>query len=151
MFSNIWYRQSEQFSSFRALVESTWPGMSIRPPERHGYAPPKLTMLCEENRLARELSWAGFGFQVWLQILTHLIGASAATTLIVNEPEVYLHPDLQHKLFALLRNSKKQVILATHSVGIIEAEHDDVVLVNRARHSAKRVETLTAFRTRFLA
>jgi predicted ATP-dependent endonuclease of OLD family len=119
--------------------------MSIRPPERHGYAPPKLTMLCEENRLARELSWAGFGFQVWLQILTHLIGASAATTLIVNEPEIYLHPDLQHKLFALLRNS------ATHSVGIInEAEHDHVVLVNRAGHSAKRVETL-AVRTRFLA
>ena len=56
-----------------------------------------------------------------------------------------LHPDLQHKLFALLRNSKKQVILATHSVGIIN------VAENRARHSAKRVETLTAFRTRFLA
>jgi len=140
MFRNIWYRQSDQFSDFKALVEKTWPGMSVRPPERHGFAPAKLTMFCEENRMARELSWAGFGFQVWLQILTHLIGATPATMLIVDEPEIYLHPDLQHRLFALLRSSEKQVVLATHSVEIInEAEHDDVVLVNRIRRSAKRV------------
>ncbi|MDJ0449141.1 ATP-binding protein [Methylocystis sp. JR02] len=143
MFRNIWYRNEGEFEEFKSLVETTWPGMSIRPPERYGYAPARLTMFCEENRMPRELSWAGFGFQVWLQLLTHLIGARDATTLIVDEPEIYLHPDLQHRLFSLLRKSGKQVILATHSVEIInEAEHDDVVLINRARRSAKRISDI---------
>ncbi|CAN2535542.1 hypothetical+protein [Methylocapsa aurea] len=141
MFRNIWYRQQDKFDEFKMIVEETWHGMSVRPPERHGYGHSvTLTMFCEENRMSRELSWAGFWFQVWLQILTHLIGAADATTLIIDEPEIYLHPDLHHKLFALLRNTEKQIILATHSVEIInEAEHDDVVLVNRSRRSAKRV------------
>lgn len=140
MFRNVWYRNRDRFPEFQRLVEQTWPGMSVRPPELHGYAPARLSMFCEENRALRELSWAGFGFQVWLQILTHFMNAASATTLVVDEPEIYLHPDLQHRLFQLLRTSRQQVILATHSVEIVnEADHDEVVLINRTRRSAKRV------------
>lgn len=140
MFRNIWYHNRQNFEHFRELVASTWPGMTVHLPERQGFAPPMLVMFCEEARKTRELSWAGFGFQVWLQIISHLVNASSSTILVVDEPEIYLHPDLQRRLFKLLRSIGKQIILATHSVEIInEAEHDEVVLINRARKSAKRV------------
>jgi hypothetical protein len=140
MFRNIWHRRRDQFSVFQKLVEESWPGLSVSPPELHGYAPPRLTMFCHEDRVPRELSWAGFGFQVWLQLLTHLLTAATATILIVDEPEIYLHPDLQHKLFQLLRRTGRQLILATHSAEIInEAEHDDIVLINRARRTSRRI------------
>ena len=72
-----------------------------------------------------------------------MVGSSASNVLIIDEPEIYLHPDLQHRLFHLLRNSNKQVIIATHSTEIInESEPDDVVLVNKSRKAARRVNDI---------
>jgi predicted ATPase len=140
MFRNIWYRRPEQFEAFEALVERTWPGMTISKPELNMTYPPRLSMFCKEGRVDRELFWAGFGFQVWLQILTHLTGSTADNVLVIDEPEIYLHPDLQRRLFQLLKATNKQVILATHSAEIVnEADNDEVVLVNRSKKSAIRV------------
>ncbi len=140
MFRNIWYRKFGEFAAFQALVEQTWEGMSISKPELDMTYPPQLTMFCKEGRVDRELCWAGFGFQIWLQLLTHLLGAKSANVLIVDEPEIYLHPDLQHRLFHLLKASNKQIILATHSAEIVnEAEHDDIVLINRSKKTGHRV------------
>lgn len=141
MFRNIWYRQMDKFNAFEELVEKTWDGMTVLKPEVDmKQFPPKLFMFCKEGRVDRELYWAGFGFQVWLQILTHLIGAAQHNVLVVDEPEIYLHPDLQRRLFQLLKESNKQIILATHSAEIInEADHDDVVVVNRSKKATLRV------------
>ena len=49
LFRNIWYRRKDNFAEFKALVEDTWPGMTIAPPEHHGYNPARLTMFCTEN------------------------------------------------------------------------------------------------------
>jgi energy-coupling factor transporter ATP-binding protein EcfA2 len=125
---------------FQSLVERTWEGMTISRPELNREYPPRLTMFCTEGRVDRELCWAGFGFQVWLQLLTHLTNSVDANVLIVDEPEIYLHPDMQHRLFHLLKATNKQVILATHSAEIVnEAEHDDVIIVNKAKRAATRV------------
>lgn len=140
MFRNIWYRRPQQFPAFEELVAKTWEGMTISKPELDLTYPPRLSMFCKEGRIDREVFWAGFGFQVWLQILTHLTGAVGDNVLIVDEPEIYLHPDLQRRLFQLLKNANKQIILATHSAEIVnEADHDDVVIVNRSKKSAARV------------
>lgn len=140
MFRNIWYRRPEQFPAFEQLVAKTWEGMTISKPELDMTYPPHLSMFCKEGRIDREVFWAGFGFQVWLQILTHLTGAAADNVLVVDEPEIYLHPDLQRRLFQLLKASGKQIILATHSAEIVnEADHDDVVLINRTKRTAARV------------
>jgi hypothetical protein len=140
MFRNIWFRRLDQFESFQTLVEQTWEGMTISRPELEMAYPPRLAMFCKEGRVDRELCWAGFGFQVWLQILTHLNGAARDNVLVVDEPEIYLHPDLQRRLFSLLKASGKQLILATHSAEIInEAEHDEVVLIDRVKKAGNRV------------
>lgn len=140
MFRNIWYRWAKEFPVFQKLVEDTWEGMTISKPELDMTFPPKLSMFCTEGRVDRELCWAGFGFQVWLQILTHITNSAHADVLVVDEPEIYLHPDLQHKLFQILKATNKQIILATHSAEIInEAEHDDVVVINKLRKGGTRV------------
>lgn len=140
MFRNVWFRQRELFPSFKKMVEESWAGVTISEPARYGVAPARLEMFFTEARRAREVSWAGFGFQVWLQLLTHLVSATTSTVLIVDEPEIYLHPDLQRRLFELLRRTGKQIILATHSAEIVnDAERDEVVLVDRGRRAAKRI------------
>ena len=140
MFRNIWFRRTEEFQTFSELVKTSWEGVSISPPKRFGFNPVNLEMYFNEDRKDREVSWAGFGFQVWLQLMTHMMLSSESTTLIIDEPEIYLHPDLQHRFFEILRDSNKQIILATHSAEIInDAERDEVLIVNRSRQHARRI------------
>ena len=73
-FRNIWYHYPEGFESFRSILRETWPGMDIEEPELDtSHEKPVLHMFCPEHRIAREIFWAGFGFQVWCQMLTHLV------------------------------------------------------------------------------
>ncbi|MFK1737051.1 ATP-dependent nuclease [Bacteroides fragilis] len=96
-----------------------------------------------ENRITREICWAGFGFQVWLQLLTHIINNKNADIIVVDEPEIYLHPDLQHKILNLLRETNAKILLATHSTEIInEAEPNEVLIVDRKYTSARRLNNL---------
>jgi predicted ATP-dependent endonuclease of OLD family len=101
-------------------------------------------MFCEEvdhgQRRLRKIYWAGFGFQIWIQFLTHLLLAKENALLVVDEPDIYLHPELQRKLYELLVNKGSQFVLATHSSEIInEADPDEIVVVDRRKRFAKRV------------
>lgn len=100
----------------------------------------KLFMMCTESRMAREVFWAGFGFQVWCQLLTHLIRTRSSNILVVDEPEIYLHADLQRQLMHILREAGPSIVLATHSSEIIsEAEPDEVVIIDKQKQSARRI------------
>jgi predicted ATPase len=141
-FRNIWHHYPQKFDAFRSALVQTWPGMDIQPPEidvSHG--PPRLHMFCPEERIPREIFWAGFGFQVWCQMLTHLIQSSDVSLFMIDEPDIYLHSDLQRQLLTLLRNLGPDILIATHSTEIItEAETDDIVLVNKHRTTARRIQ-----------
>ena len=137
-FRNYWYHNPEGFEEFAGLVASTWPGMEIRTPERTGMR--ELSMFVSEDRFDRELYWVGFGFQIWCQLLTHLHRASKASLIIVDEPEVYLHPDVQRRLLGVLKEAGPDVMLATHSTEIIaEADPADIVLIDKNKFSAERI------------
>ncbi len=91
------------------------------------------------SRVPRELAWAGDGIQVWLQILYHIYRTRDRETLILDEPEVYLHPDLQRKLVYLLEDTGRQPIVATHSSEMAaEADPKLVTIVEKSRKSARR-------------
>ena len=141
-FRNIWYHYSEHFDSFRTILRQTWPGMDIEPPKVDmSYDKPVLHMFCPEERIPREIVWAGFGFQVWCQMLTHLVQSSSASLFLIDEPDIYLHADLQRQLLGLLRNLGPDILIATHSTEIItEAETDDIILVNKRRRHARRIK-----------
>lgn len=140
-FRSSWFLFPENFEAFADAVRRTWPGMEVERPERTGFASKELAMFCKENRQARELYWSGFGFQVWCQLLSHLIRAREASLLVLDEPEIYLHPNLQHRLLELLREQRCDVILATHSTEILAAsEASEVLSVDKQTQSAKRLK-----------
>lgn len=143
LFRNIWYFDDSDFEQFKGFVESTWPGMTISPPEPKSIMDRRLDMFFLENRLSREIFWAGYGFQIWLQLLTHIVKAREADILVVDEPEIYLHPDLQRKIIDILREIGPKVLIATHSVEIInEVEPKEVLVVDKSQKSAQRLSTL---------
>lgn len=141
-FRNIWYHYPEKFGSFRAALQDTWPGMDIeRPRIDISDQRPRLFMFCPEERIPREIFWAGFGFQVWCQMLTHIIQATDAALFLIDEPDIYLHSDLQRQLLGVLRNMGPDILIATHSIEIItEAEVDDIVVINKRRRAARRIK-----------
>lgn len=71
-FRNIWYHYPDRFGQFRELLNETWPGMDILKPEvDYSHSKPVLHMFCPEERIPREVFWAGFGFQVSDNMDTH--------------------------------------------------------------------------------
>ncbi|MET8087438.1 AAA family ATPase [Micromonospora sp. NPDC005237] len=81
----------------------------------------------------RELTWAGDGLQVWLQVMFHLWREREKDCLVLDEPDVYLHPDLQRRLVSVARNAGKQIIIATHSVEVLnELGPESAIAVDRA-------------------
>jgi energy-coupling factor transporter ATP-binding protein EcfA2 len=141
-FRNIWHHFPEKFEEFRSALIRTWPGMDIEKPiidTSHGK--PRLHMFCPEERIPREIFWAGFGFQVWCQMLTHIIQSSDTAIFLIDEPDIYLHSELQRQLLGFLRDMGPDVLIATHSTEIItEAETDDIVLINKQRNSGRRIK-----------
>jgi energy-coupling factor transporter ATP-binding protein EcfA2 len=140
-FRNISYHYPEAFDEFRATLVRTWPGMDIQPPEvDRSHRKPRLHMFCPEERIPREICWAGFGFQVWCQMLTHLIQSRDKVLFLIDEPDIYLHSESQRQLLGLLRNLGPDILIATHSTEIVtEAEPDEIVLINKSRKGARRL------------
>jgi hypothetical protein len=142
-FRNIWYHYPEFFPQFRQLINDTWPGMDIKLPEiDRSYDKPLLRMYCPEDRIDREIYWAGFGFQVWCQMLTFIVSNRTASLFLIDEPDIYLHSDLQRQLVGMLRSLGPDILLATHSTEIMmEAEHSDILLVSKEYQAAKRLKS----------
>lgn len=150
-FRNIWYHFGEGFELFREAVRQSWPGMEIDRPEltisgKRGI----LHMFCPEDRIPRELYWAGFGFQVWCQMLTFIAKAERDSLLIIDEPDIYLHSDLQRQLVGILRNRMGDVLIATHSTEILsEADIGEIVVLNKKWKQARRVNQAAQLQTLF--
>jgi predicted ATPase len=141
-FRNIWLRRKKDFSEFSEMMRTSWPGIDLKPAEIARGEKSFVQMFYTENRIDRELYWSGFGFQIWLQILTHILRGDKDAILIIDEPDIYLHPDLQRKLLHIVRKRFSQFFMATHSVEIInEAESRDVVSINPTHKTAKRISS----------
>lgn len=142
-FRNFWLHKNEtEFEAFADLVEIGWPGIRVQRPEieRSGRRP-VVSMYFRDGPHVREVQWAGFGFQVWMQTMMHLTASNHASTLILDEPDIYLHPDLQHRLLGLVSQRVGQYFIATHSTEIInDVEPGEVLIVRPEARSAKRIQ-----------
>lgn len=142
-FRNYWHlSDDDEFQEFRGAVVDSWDGIDILKPELdlRTEGPNILHMMCTENRITRELHWMGFGFHIWLQIITHVLRAREATILVIDEPETYMHPSLQRDLLAMLRRLDVDCLLATHSSELVAgADRSEIVLVDKTRKSGSRL------------
>ena len=101
---------------------------------------PLLWMYCPEERIPREIFWAGFGFQVWCQMLTYIVRGKNSSLFLIDEPDIYLHADLQRQLLGILKTLGPDILVATHSTEIItEADPDDLVVVNKRSNTGRRI------------
>lgn len=81
----------------------------------------KLNLYVYDAEYSAEIGLMGSGLQMWLQMVWFISRCSPDSTIVLDEPDVYMHPDLQRKIYKIVTSRFKQVIIATHSVEIISA------------------------------
>ncbi|MFM7921743.1 MAG: AAA family ATPase, partial [Planctomycetaceae bacterium] len=70
---------------------------------------------------------------MWLQLVWFLSRVPEHATVVLDEPDVYVHPRQQCSLMEILRRRSAQTILATHSPTIIsQSTPDELLRVHRA-------------------
>jgi len=126
---------SEYYDDFVALIESTWKGIGISDFIGRGGMPhERLALLVRDSDFVAEAGCLGHGFQVWLQIMWFLARSREACIVILDEPDVYLHADLQRKLLRLLRNRHPQTILTSHSAELLsEVKPQGILIIDKGR------------------
>jgi AAA domain, putative AbiEii toxin, Type IV TA system len=91
-------------------------------------------MMVKDGDFAAEAAWMGHGLQMWLQTIWFVSRVPENALAILDEPDVYMHPDLQRKLFRIVASRCQQSMIATHSVEIMsEAEPNNILIVNRTQ------------------
>lgn len=77
----------------------------------------KKPFILEFNDMRRTFNNVGKGMHQVLIILTHLIQLKENSTLFIEEPELYIHPELQKKLLEIIRKflPLHQVFITSHS------------------------------------
>jgi len=123
------------FESFRQLVQETWPGVQIRELVGQGDLPGNaLHLLVRNEDFVAEVADMGHGLQMWLQTMWFLTLSAGAPTMILDEPDVYMHADLQRRIIRFLRSRHEQVIVTTHSVEIMsEVEPEEILVIDKGR------------------
>ncbi|MFD0133410.1 ATP-dependent endonuclease [Streptomyces sp. NPDC127159] len=143
---------SEDWQDFLDFAEPWMGGMHISEPVAQYGPESSIDVFYTEPGSGREkeLVWAGDGVQIWLQLLLHIYRLRESPTLILDEPEVFLHADLQRRLVRLIDSLGIQVVLATHSSEVLaEADSKSVVWIDKSKRNAIRaprkegMETLT--------
>ncbi|WBV43790.1 ATP-dependent endonuclease [Pseudoroseomonas cervicalis] len=142
-FRNYWYYFPDNFSEFSNKIKDTWNGMEIEKPELN-FSTGEFSMFVKEERVARELYWVGFGFQVWCQLLTHISRSNENSLIVMDEPETYLHPDIQRQLINIIREIKSDVIIATHASEIMaECDPSEIVMIDKNKKSGERLKDIS--------
>ncbi len=123
----------DRLAGFKAISEQTWPGLQIGELAAPRRLPGELLSLTvRDEDFVAEVAAMGHGLQMWLQTMWFLARIQRVSCVILDEPDVYMHPDLQRRLLRYLRKRHEQVIVATHSVEMMsEAEPEDILVVDR--------------------
>lgn len=126
--------QGRRFREFVTLAEENWPQLSIHEFSRVSIASKELSLLIRDGSFVAEVGEMGHGLQSWLQTLWFLTKTSDDSTIVLDEPDVYLHADLQRKLIKILDRRFQQVIVATHSIEILsEVDPSEVLMLDKSR------------------
>ena len=134
------------FSEFQHVVEDTWPGVRVLKLYGRGKLPHSpLDLHIRNESFVGEVGLMGHGLQMWLQTMWFLTRSADSTTVILDEPDVYMHPDLQRKVIRYLRHRFPQTILTTHSIEIMsEVDPDQILVVDKTQEKSDFATSLPA-------
>ena len=135
------------FPKFQQVVEDTWPGVRVMEllyskgdlPDDH------IRLHIRNEDFVGEMGLMGHGLQMWLQTMWFLTRSVNSKTVILDEPDVYMHADLQRNVIRFLRDRFPQTILTTHSIEIMsEVDPDNILIVDKSREKSDFATSLPA-------
>lgn len=136
----------EYFEEFVNLSQETWVDLRIRKFEKGSKLTNDVpTLLVQDGSFVSEIGWMGHGLQMWLQTMWFIARCNSNSTVILDEPDVYLHADIQRKLIRFLKDRFKQILIATHSIEIIsEVFPENILIINKDNSKSKYASNLPA-------
>lgn len=137
--------KKEHFDEFKSAVARTWPGLSV-----HGMEIPTVTqkgpsikLFIRDGDFNSEVAWMGHGLQMWLQTIWFLVVNKSASVIILDEPDVYMHADIQRRLVRMLIADSRSFVIATHSPEMLsEVDPSNVVVLDRKFPRSSPASTL---------
>ncbi len=100
--------------------------------------------------LTMSLNDCGTGIGQVLAMLYVVLTSNSPRTIIIDEPQSFLHPGAVRKLFGILKTdySEHQYIITTHSPTAVTAANPQTILLIRKEESESKVTTIDVNRTR---
>lgn len=134
------------YSDFRRISEETWPGLRIDTfMKSGGVINGELRLNVRNDDFVGEISWMGHGLQMWLQTIWFIARSASAQVVMLDEPDVYMHPDLQRRLIRFLKEKFPQTILTTHSVEMLsEVSPREMLVIDRREQRAAFADEMPA-------
>ena len=135
------YTNIEAFNSCLEKVLSPLPDWTIE-----SYDNNNLFLEFNFNGIKHSSKGAGDGYINIFNIVDALYDSSENNVILIDEPEVSLHPDLQRKLFALLveYSKDKQIIISTHSPYFVDwkliSEYAKIIRFKKVNDTIKMFE-----------
>ena len=117
--TNLVYRNEETEKLSRMMLKVTGVGLRADPiPGR------KVEVKSKTKGGDVNISIEGFGTNALIQLLHQLIIADRGVTVLIEEPEIHLHPKAQADLAEVMaetaKDEGKQIIMTTHSEHLVE-------------------------------
>ncbi len=135
--------KNDFWEDFKQLAENSWHGLRISEPEHNYFEGNDIILMVQDDNFTAEIGNMGSGLQMWLQIIWFICKNRDSDTIILDEPDIFMHPDLQKKLINIVKRRFKQTIIATHSIEIItEAEPKNIVMIDKESRRMKYANTL---------
>ena len=127
------------FELIKQIVKESWKGIKLVDFKIDYFNNSRINCFFNEKGFEREISWAGQGLQIWFQIISHLVRLKNTSILILDEPEVNLHPEKQHDLIKIINQYfGGSVIIATHSVELMNnVDISHIIHVKKAQRKPK--------------
>jgi len=141
---NQMYDMPEEFDRFCPKLEETWGNLHVEGLlAGQGEFKNEYHLKLRDGRYPAEVARVGSGLQAWIQTLWFLSRVDEASIVVLDEPDVYLHADLQKKLIRVLAASGfRQTVVATHSVEMIaDVSPDEIVEVRKREARSKPIST----------
>ncbi len=126
--NEIYQWKKEFFGEFVQNAQDTWPGLKIESLDFEQGIDEYIALYVRDNGFPAEIGKMGNGLQMWLQIIWFLARSKNCSVIILDEPDVYMHSDMQRRILELVKIKFPQVIIATHSLEIITRVDPDCIL-----------------------
>lgn len=131
--NEIYQWKDSYYSDFKQLAEETWNSLEISSPV-FSQTDNIISLIVKDNRFYAEIGKMGSGLQLWLQIMWFISRSKDCDIIILDEPDIYMHSEMQRKILEIVRNNFSQVIIATHSLEIISRVDPECILEINKKH-----------------